>query len=67
LLVPKQNSVGDLGYISKLIKVSRKSNLYAKDRGLFEKEMTNPKIDPFKFVRPLNGILEKKLGIVHYF
>jgi hypothetical protein len=35
--------------------------------GLFEKEVTNPKTNPFKFVRPLIGVLEKTLGIVRYF
>jgi hypothetical protein len=67
LLVPKQDSVGDLGYISKLSKVPRKSNLHAKGRGLFENEVTNPKINPFKFVRPIIGVLGKALEIVRYF
>jgi hypothetical protein len=67
LLVPKQDSVGDLGYISKLSQVPRKSNLYAKGRGLFEKEVTNPKTNPFKFVRPLIGVLGEALGIIRYF
>jgi hypothetical protein len=67
LLVPKQDSVGDLWYISKLSQVPRKSNLYVKGRGLFEKEVTNPKTNPFKFVRPLIGVLGKALRIVRYF
>jgi hypothetical protein len=67
LLVPKQDSIGDLGYISKLSQVPRKSNLYAKDRGLFEKDVTNPKTTPFKFVRPLIGVLGEALGIIRYF
>jgi hypothetical protein len=67
LLVPKQDSVGDLGYISNLSHVPRKSSLYAKGRELFEKEVTNPKTNPFKFVRPLIGVLGQDLGIVHYF
>jgi hypothetical protein len=67
LLVPKQDSVGDLRYISKLSKVPRKSNLHAKGRGLFEKEVTNPKTNSFKFVRPLIRVLGEDLGIVRYF
>ena len=67
MLVPKQDSVGDLGYISKLSKVLRKFNLHAKGRGLFEKEVTNPKTNPFKFVRPLIEVLGEALGIIHYF
>jgi hypothetical protein len=67
LFVPKQDLVGDLGYISKLSQVPKKSNLYAKGRGLFEKEVTNPKTNPFKFFRPIIGLLGKGLGIVHFF
>jgi hypothetical protein len=67
LIVPKQDSVGDLGFISKLSQVPRISNLCVKGRGLFEKEVTNPKTNSFKFVRPLIGVLGKALGIVHYF
>jgi hypothetical protein len=67
LLVPKQDSVGDLGYISKPIKVPRKSNQHAKGRGLFENELTNPKTNHFKFVQPLIGVLGGDLGIVRYF
>jgi hypothetical protein len=59
LLVPKQDSVGDLEYISKLSQVPKKSNIYAKGRGLFEKDVTNPKKNPFKFVRPLIGVWEE--------
>jgi hypothetical protein len=64
LFVPKQDSVGDLGYISKLSQVLRKSNLL---HGLFKKEVTNPKTNHFKFVRPLIEVLEKALGIIRYF
>jgi hypothetical protein len=67
LFVPNQDSVGDLGYISKLSQVLWKSNLYAKGRGLFEKEVTNPKTNPSKFVLSLIRILEKDLGIIRYF
>jgi hypothetical protein len=67
LLVPKKDSVGDLGYISKLSQVPRKSNIYAKGHGLFEKKVTNPKINPFKFVRSLIEVLREDLGIVRYF
>jgi hypothetical protein len=67
LLVPKQDSIGDLRYISKLNQVPKKSNLYAKGRGLFEKEVTNPKTNPFKFVHPLIGVLGEALGILCYF
>jgi hypothetical protein len=54
-------------YISKLSQVPRKSNLYAKGHGLFEKDVTNPKTNLFKFVRPLIGVLGEVLGIVRYF
>jgi hypothetical protein len=54
-------------YISKLSQVIRKSNLYAKGRGLFKKAVTNPKTNPFKFVRPLIGVLGEDFGIVRYF
>jgi hypothetical protein len=67
LFVSKQDSVGDLGYISKLSQVLWKSNLYAKGRGLFEKEVTNPKTNPSKFVQALIRILGKNLGIIRYF
>jgi hypothetical protein len=67
LLVPNQDSVGDLGYISKLSQDPKKSYLYAKSRGLFEKEVTNPKTNIFKFVQPLIRVLGKALEIVRYF
>jgi hypothetical protein len=35
--------------------------------GYLKKKVTNPKTNPFKFVRPLIGVLGKALGIVRYF